>query len=65
MIVTGHLVVEFYSPNAQTKARDWKKELIEAVTIAILNTKTTNNVKLFGEAEVSVYFTFDDNRERK
>jgi hypothetical protein len=62
VIVTGHLVVEFYSPNAQAKARDWKKEITEAVAAAILNIKNNNNVKMFAEPEISVYFTFEDKK---
>lgn len=57
----GHIVVEFYSPNAKTRARDWKKEIIEAITAAILKLES-NGAKLFTEQEIAVYFTFQEEK---
>ena len=57
----GQVVVEFYSPNAKTRARDWKKEIIEAITAAILKLES-NGAKLFTEQEITVYFTFQEEK---
>lgn len=57
----GHVVVEFYSPNAKARARDWKKEITEAIMAAILNLKH-NDVKIFAEHDITVYFTFQEEK---
>ena len=55
----GRIVIEFGTPNAKVRARDWKKEIAEAVTAAVLNLKS-NDTRLFTEQEFSVYYTFHD-----
>lgn len=57
----GRIVVEFYSPNAKTRAQDWKKEIIEDITAAILKLES-NGAKLFTEQELTVYFTFQEEK---
>jgi hypothetical protein len=57
----GKIVVEFYSPNTKERARDWKKELIEAITKAIGSIKKVDTTfPVFKDSEFSVYFTFED-----
>lgn len=55
----GRIVIEFGTPNAKNKARESKHLLIVAIEEAILKLKNAD-VKIFGESEFTVYFTFKE-----
>lgn len=62
--IMGKIVVEFGTPNAKEKLRDWKSTVIKAIEEAIRNITNPNQVSdkkvgIFADGEFSVYFTFE------
>lgn len=51
-------MIEFGTPNAKTKARDWRREIIEKLEKTMSEIGNKDAPRLFNSGEYSVYMTF-------
>lgn len=59
------VIIEFGTPNANQKALDWRKEIVEALEKAMADVGNPDSKvsRLFKNSEYSVYMTFESGRE--